>query len=416
MNPHSATDGGELDRLASQRLQELAASHLRRSLITTDPVAHDPRKLVRRGTAATAVIDFSSNDYLGLASDPAISAALSAAIASDGAGASASRLISGTQTAHRDAEAALARFFEKPAALLFPSGTQANLATIGALAEICPHIISDRLNHASIIDACRLTRVPVTVVDHLDLAQLERALASAEPGVLPLVVVEGLFSMDGTAWNLSALAALKGRYPFVLMVDEAHSAFAVGPGGRGVAAMQGALGSVDCLVATFGKALGLWGASVAASQPVIDLITNRGRAFVFTTGVSPALARTVASALQPESPLALLVRERADHLAARVAFFRGRLAELGVATLGASFSPIVPIVIGPAESALAAGAELLERGFFVLPIRPPTVPAGTSRLRISLSALHRDDDLAALALAVRDIVAPLRLRADEKKH
>jgi 8-amino-7-oxononanoate synthase len=344
-------------------------------------------------------LSFASNDYLNLASDPRLAEAAAQAAHQTGFGASAARLVSGDLPAHRDLEAALAAHLQREAALLFPTGYQANIGVLTALAGADDLIVSDALNHASIIDGCRLSRARVAVYPHGDVRAAEALLASGASARRRLLVTESIFSMDGDRAPLPELAAAASRFDAALVVDEAHAFGVVGPGGRGLSAQLGVV--PDVLVATLGKALGAAGGFVAGSGVLRDYLVNRARTFIFTTASPPPVAaaatRALAIAAGPEG------EERRARLAALAASLAAHLARLGQAS--GRTGPIFPFIIGSDERALALSSELRRRGLFIPAIRPPTVPEGTARLRITLSAGHTEGDLDRLAAALADLSA-----------
>lgn len=329
-----------------------------------------------------------SNDYLGLAADPALADAVAHGARRWGAGAGASRLVTGNLRVHREAEAALAAWLDAPAALLFASGHAANLGVLQALPEEGDLVLSDTLDHASIIDGCRLSHARVLVFRHGDLGHAEELLrthrASARSAFL---VTDAVFSMDGVAADVVGLRALADRFDAALLVDEAHSIGVLGPGGRGLCAARAV--RPDVLVGTLGKSLGLAGAFVAAAPEVIELLTNRARSFVFSTAIAPALAAAVPVAVERARTGDALRAALAD----RARALRSGLEERGWPVAGGE-SPIVPVVLGAEEAALGAAARLESRGVLVRPIRPPTVPVGTARLRITVSAAHTPAHIA----------------------
>ena len=336
-----------------------------------------------------------SNNYLGLADHPAVREAAADAAMRWGVGAGASRLVSGTMTIHRRLEERLAAFERRQAALLFGSGYLANAGVISALARRGDVVFSDELNHASIVDGCRLSRAEVFVYDHGDVEHLEWGLREAN-GRGALIVTDGVFSMDGDVAPLTELAELAGRYDVRLVVDEAHGTGALGPGGRGAVAEAGVEDGVDVIVGTLGKALGSYGAYVACDQRMAKLLVNAARSFVFSTAPPPP---SVAGAL---AALSLLEAEprRVEKLQANAAVLREALADEGFA-IGEARTQIVPLVIGEADQTMRVCEQALERGVFAQGIRPPTVPAGTSRLRLAVMASHGKGELrdAAKALA-----------------
>lgn len=341
------------------------------------------------------VIGLCSNNYLGLADHPAIADAMGAAARNLGVGSGASRHISGSMEVHREAERVLATFCGLPSALLFSTGYAANLGAIQGLMGGDDVIFSDALNHASLIDGARLSRAKIVVYPHLNLNALTTALEEHRgSGRKALIVTDAIFSMDGDHAPLRELRAIADRYDTGLMVDEAHSLGVFGPSGRGLCI---ALGIVpDILVGTLGKAFGISGAFVAGSPAVVQLVENRARSYVFSTAPSaPIAAATIA---------ATHLVEAADDRRQRVLFHAKRLRE-GLARVGYEVvkgdTPIVPVIIGDPEPTMRLSAALLERGIFVHGIRPPTVPVGTSRMRIVPIATHSDAhiDLALDAFA-----------------
>ena len=331
-----------------------------------------------------SVLGFCSNDYLGLASDPRISAAARDAIADLGLGSGASRHISGTSRLHREAEERLARFVGLSSALLFSTGYAANLGAIQALVGRGDAIFSDRLNHASLIDGARLSRAQVFVFDHLDLDHLSALLVEHRSQYAnALVLTESVFSMEGDLPDLRGIRALSTKHGCGLLVDEAHALGVLGPHGRGVCARDGV--QPDVLIGTLGKAFGCGGAFAAGGADAVRLVQNRARSYVFSTAPPPSLAAAARSAVD--------LVEAADERRARVLqhaqTLRGGLTRLGYRVVPGE-APIVPVLIGPAERTMALSAALLDHGVFVHGIRPPTVPPETSRLRITPMATHTD--------------------------
>ncbi len=338
------------------------------------------------------VLNFASNDYLSLAGDPRLVRAAANAADEGGAGAGASRLIVGNHREHAALEAALADWLRCSGARLFNNGYAANVGILSALVGAGDVVFSDELNHASIIDGCRLARAEVVVFPHRDLQALERSLASRS-GRRRLVVSESLFSMDGDVADVEALAALAKRHGAALMLDEAHAVAAYGPEGRGFAAQVGVV--PDLLVGTCGKALGSFGAFVATTRAIADLLWNRARSLVFSTGLPPAVAASVRRAIE-------IVRggegdDRRATLAANARELRQRVPGLG----GDPSSAIAPLVLGDDRAAMQLSARLFDAGIYAQGIRPPTVPVGTSRLRISVSSGHSQSDIATLGDALR---------------
>jgi len=364
-----------LESLA-EGLAALDEAGLRRSLSQLD--GRQNPVMVLNGVP---VVNLSSNNYLGLAGDPALVQGAANAMSEAGVGAGASRLIAGNLAPHRVFETELANWLGVEAALLFNSGYQANIGVLTALAGPGDVIFSDALNHASIIDGCRLARAETSIYRHLDLADLESRLRARSGTGRKLVVTESLFSMDGDRAPLSGLAELARRHDAILIVDDAHGIGAMGPLGRGLTEGLGP----DVLIGPLGKAFGVFGAFVAGSQVLVDWLINRARSFIFTT----ALPVPVVGALR--AALALIRgpvgQERRAALHRWVELFHVELSRVGWA-LPSAPSHILPLGVtgGDPVKAMAMSRGLAERGVFVHGIRPPTVPVGTSRLRLSLMA------------------------------
>ncbi len=342
-----------------------------------------------RASAVRLARNYCSNDYLGYASE-------GVGAIEGRAGAGASRLVFGEVAMHLEAERVLSELVGAPASLLFASGYAANVGALAALARAGDLVVSDALNHASLVDGCRLSRATVRVVPHVDLAAIEEALASSSAS-RRWVVVESYYSMDGDGPDLAALRALCDRHGAGLVVDEAHALGVWGPEGRGRLADAGV--RADVVIGTLGKSVGLQGAFVAGSALLRTYLWNRARSFVFSTGVSPLLASLV-----PDR----VARLRADEAGRRRLWQRSAALREGLERLGrpaaASMGPIVPWLVGDAHEALRLAAELRARGFLVQAIRPPTVPAGSSRLRLTVTARHEERDLAELLEALAQVL------------
>jgi glycine C-acetyltransferase/8-amino-7-oxononanoate synthase len=380
------------------RLEELRGRGLYRRLRLIEG-PQGPRVLL----AGREVLLLCSNDYLGLAADRRVREAAAEAALRWGAGAGASRLISGNMQPHRELETRLAAFKGYERALLFGSGYLANMGTIAALAGPGEVVFSDELNHASIIDGCRLARADTVVYRHNDARHLESLLREAA-GTPALIVTDGVFSMDGDVAPLAELLELARRYGARLMVDEAHATGAVGPGGRGAVAAAGLSGEVDVIVGTLGKALGSYGAYVCANAETVDFLVNRARSFIFSTAPPPpavGAARAALGVLEAEP-------ERVERLAANAQVLRTGLAGEGLATT-ASTTQIVPITVGEAEPTMDLCERALERGVFAQGIRPPTVPEGSSRLRFTVMATHEPEELRQAAHQVGEAAREIGL-------
>lgn len=341
------------------------------------------------------LLDFSSNDYLALSAHPALIEAATAALGRYGTGAGAARLMSGNFPVHQELEEAVAMLKGKAAALLFGSGYAANVGIISALMGRDDIIFTDRLNHASIYDGCRLAGAKLARFRHNDLEHLEALLRSRSVKGTKLIVVESVYSMDGDQAPLHALVRLKERYGCLLMVDEAHATGVFGANGGGMVEEAGVAGGVDLAMGTFGKALGSYGAYVAASQGMIDFLVNRARSFIFSTALPPAVAAASLAAVQ------LIQREPRlrQELHERILYFKEALRQGGMsADLGPT--QIIPLQLGESAKAVAAAQYLREHGLFVPAVRPPTVPEGTARLRFSITRHLGEADLKAAATAI----------------
>jgi 8-amino-7-oxononanoate synthase len=376
--------GRELDRLE-------AAGLYRRRRTVGPPVTLGSPEMLIDGRPCLA---FCSNDYLGLARDSRVAEALARSVTAWGVGSGAAHLVTGHTEEHDALEAELAEFTGFPRALLFSTGYMANLGLICALAGRGDLVVEDRLNHASLIDASRLSGARVRRYAHVDAAAAARRLEA--DANRKFIVTDGVFSMDGDAAPLSALAEVATAAGADLLVDDAHGLGVLGPDGRGSLAAAGiAPGSVGAMVGTLGKAFGTFGAFVAGSEALIETLIQSARSYIYTTAPPPALAAAtrVALAIARDEPW------RRARLATLVAHFRTGAAQLGL-ELSASSTPIQPVMAGDARTALGAAETLLDAGIWVTPIRPPTVPAGTARLRITLSAVHQNSDVDCLLAAL----------------
>lgn len=372
---------------------------LRRRALLRDPVISALPTGSHVVVGGTRLLNLCSNNYLGLAEDPRLRAALSVAAATWG-GAGASRLITGSLAPHRAAEQALAAYVGHEDARLFSSGYAANVGAVAGLVGPEDVLFSDALNHASLIDGCRLSRARVLVYPHRDVEALERLLAQHRAQHrAALVVTDAVFSMDADVAPLAALRTLADRFDAGLLVDEAHSLGVLGAEGRGLAASLGV--RADVVTGMLGKALGLAGGFVAAAEPVLRLLQTTARSYVFSTGVHAALAAVV--------PSVVGWARAADDARTTLARHRSVLARaVGGAALAvhaAPLVPVLPVLLGEPEGALAVADALRARGLFAQAIRPPTVPAGTSRLRLVPIATHTDDEILAAAAALAEVLA-----------
>ncbi len=342
-----------------------------------------------------------SNNYLGLADRAEVREAAAEAALHWGAGSGASRLISGNMEPHLELESRLAAFEGYEAALLFGSGYLANSGVIAALAHRGEVVFSDALNHASIVDGCRLSRAETFVYRHGDPDHLAWGLRRAGNRA-SLIVSDGVFSMDGDVAHLPELLALARRHGARLMVDEAHATGAIGPGGRGSVSAAGLSGEVDVVVGTLGKALGSYGAYVCASAELVDLLVNSARSFIFSTAPPPPAAAAAMAALG----ILEAEPELVERLQRNAALLRRSLGVEGL-EVGPSATQVVPVHVGEAGATMELCELALEKGVFAQGIRPPTVPEGSCRLRLTAMATHRREDLVAAAhmigVAMREI-------------
>jgi 8-amino-7-oxononanoate synthase len=351
-------------------------------------------------TANGVAIDFSSNDYLGLAADPRLVVAAVRAMEQQGVGSTASRLIAGNNPEHEALERALAEFFDVERALTFSSGFLANTGTIPALVGRDDVIFADELNHASLIDGCRLSRAIVHIYPHADTAALESLLVvNRSTARRALIVTDGLFSMDGDTAPLPEIVRLARQFDAWTYVDDAHGVGVVGDSGRGSPSAAGLHGEIDVLAGTLGKAFGAAGAFVLGSSTLVQYLLNRARTFIFSTAMLPAQAAAGREALRIVADEPKL----RDRVAANARLLRQLLCSNGVNALGDETSPIVPVLIGDATRTMRIGAELAARGFLVGAVRPPTVAPGTSRLRVTISAAHTDEQISAFANTLAEL-------------
>lgn len=329
---------------------------------------------------------FNSNDYLGMTHEPEVIEASRAAL-QWGTGSGGARLTSGASFEMSDLEEALARFKHKEAALIFNTGYMTNLGVLYALAGPQDVIFSDSLNHASIVDGCRISRSPVVVYGHSDMADLSRKLEETPCSGQRFIVTDGVFSMDGDV-ALSDLVRLKKKYGACLIVDDAHATGVIGKTGHGTAEYWG-MDGIDIQVGTLSKALGAEGGFAAASREIIDFLRNRSRPFIFSTAIGPATAAAALQALQ-------LLEAEPDRYVGRLrrntALMRRLLTEAGLPVLSGD-TPILPIVMGGEEETVAYAATCREAGLLLSAIRPPSVPKGTSRIRLTVTAAHTEEEI-----------------------
>jgi 8-amino-7-oxononanoate synthase len=386
-----------LDEFAAAKLAALERAHLRRTLADTTRL--DGIWALRNGRR---LLSFSCNDYLNLSQHPALKAAAMAALERYGIGSGASRLVTGNHPLFAELEARLARLKQTEAACVFGSGYLANIGIIPALVGTSDLVLIDELAHACLWAGARLARATVIPFRHSELAHLEALLEqhrASHPRAL--IATDGVFSMDGDLAPIAGLAAVAARFDAWLMTDDAHGIGVVG-NGRGSTFAAGANRSdVPLQMGTLSKAIGAYGGYLCASAAVIALIQNRARSFVYTTGLPPAIVAAAITALD-------LIERDPAYAALPLAKARSFTRRLG---LPEAESPIVPLIVGDAETALQASRLLEAEGFLVIAIRPPTIPAGTARLRFAFTAQHSDEDIARLADIVRNRILTVRPEA-----
>jgi 8-amino-7-oxononanoate synthase len=382
-------DAADLERLIADDLSGRAAAHQLRTRRALTPISS-----TRVSIDGVEYVNFASNDYLGLTHHPRMIGAIESAVRTYGAGSGAAALITGYTPLHASAESALARWKGMEGAVLLPSGYQANHAAVQTLAALggakCGGVrfLVDRLVHASLIDAVRGSGAEFRVFGHNGLGKLERLLSEAQPGQMQVVVSESIFSMDGDAADLPGLAEVKARHRFILLLDEAH--------GSGVYDETAKRGVVDVSVVTLSKALGSVGGVVCGSRNFCEAVVNYGRAFIYSTSVPAyvAAAAEEAVAICNDEPQR---RERVRSLAGGV---RGNLAAAGY-EIPRGDSPIIPIIVGSEERALELSQQLAGERLLVPAVRPPTVAKGSSRLRVTVSCDHVDEEIARLTDALK---------------
>jgi len=343
------------------------------------------------------LLNFSSNDYLGLASDPRPARAAADAALKCGSGATASRLVCGSLEIHRQLEQEIADWKKTEAALLFNSGFQASCGIIPAIAERHSLIFSDKLNHASIIDGIKLSGATHKRYRHCDTADLARLLEAAPPEKRKIIISESLFSMDGDTAPLEDIRQLAERFDALLYIDDAHGSGTCGSEGRGPAAAQ--MERIDIYLGTFGKALGGFGGYVACSQQIRDYLVNTCRSFIYTTALPPAVAAANLEAVR----LCRGMNEERRQLQSNIASLRNFFKEHGLQSICGD-SPIVPLITGSESDTLKISRLLLNEGILAVAIRPPTVPADSSRIRFTLSAQHSEEDMQSLFNALKKVM------------
>ncbi len=387
-----------MDKFAflSDRLDELARTGLYRRMVCIDSATGPVVRLA--SDAGAEKILFCSNNYLNIAQDGHVAEAVTRAVRHYGYGAGASRLISGTMKPHVEVERRFAEFLGKEAALLFGSGFTANEALLRTMAGPGDLVLIDRFDHASIIDAAQACRARFRTYHRNEPDRLERMLADKRYQ-RKYIVTESVFSMDGDRADLAGLVELGRRYGAILIVDEAHSVGCMGPAGAGLAEELGLLEEVDIVVAPLGKAFGAAGGIVAGPRALIDYLVNKARAFIYTTAPPTVNCVAILAGLD----IVMGQPQRRRRLKANADRLGNRLEEIGC-NIGGSTTHIVPVIIGDADRAVRISKMLLDAGFFVPAIRPPTVPDGSSRLRISVQCDHTPEQIDALCEAIKDAI------------
>ncbi|MCG3117521.1 MAG: 8-amino-7-oxononanoate synthase [Candidatus Manganitrophus sp. SA1] len=377
----------------------LSKHHLLRTLVPID--SGQTTTLEQDGKI---FLHFSSNNYLGLAGHPTLKSTAIRAIQDWGVGGGASRLVSGNSRLYFELETRIAKFKNTESALVFPSGYAANIGSIGALVQKQDLIFADRLCHASLIDGARLSKATLRVYRHKDTEQLAKLLRQKKKKEQTLIITDGVFSMDGDIAPLAEILRLAEEFDALIYLDDAHAIGVLGPNGRGTCDYFGLSSPRIIQMGTLSKALGSLGGFIATDRVFIEYLINKARPFIYTTALPPALLATALAGFDliendPE------IRNRLWRLTSHV---RTQINQMGFNTCG-SETPIIPILIGPTETALTFSQKLVEEGIYIPAIRPPTVPDGTSRLRISLMATHTDEQIQVLLNSLENIGKKLRL-------
>lgn len=376
-----------------ETLAELSDRGLKRKIRTVE--GSQSREITLDGRK---VLNFCSNNYLGLADDPRLGAAAAASITAEGFGSGASRLVCGNLSSHSRLEEKIAEFKGTERALLFSTGYMANLGIISSLYNRGDMIFSDKLNHASILDGILLSGAEYKRYAHVDMESLEAMLKAAPPLVKKLITTDSVFSMDGDIAPLPAIVALGKKYGAAVMVDEAHGLGVLGKNGKGAVEHFGLEGQIDIQMGTFSKAAGSFGAYCCGSNQLIDFLINKARSFIYTTGLPPSVAAASIKGLE----IIFQEPQRREKLWKNTEFLLKALKDMGFDTLNTQ-TPIIPIVVKDALLSVRFSEKLFEEGIFVSAIRPPTVPANTARLRVTVMATHTEQDLNKLLFSVKKI-------------
>ena len=385
-----------------QSLSEQTNALKSQGLFKTERVIAGPQQAaidVRDDGGVQHVLNLCANNYLGLANHPEVIAAAHKALDEFGYGVASVRFICGTQTLHKDLEERISSFLETEDTILYPSCFDANGGLFETILGPEDAVISDALNHASIIDGVRLCKAQRLRYKHNDVQDLEAQLEAAKDAKVRLIVTDGVFSMDGTIADLQAICDLAKEYDALTMIDDCHATGFLGAHGRGTHEYRDVMGRIDIITGTLGKALGTAGAFVAGSEELIEFLIQKARTYIYTTAMPPALAEATRTSLK------LVQSEgwRREHLAQHIKQFRTGAKEIGL-TLMESSTPIQPIVVGDSQRAVDISNQLLEKGILVTAIRPPTVPLLGSRLRISLNSFHKENEIAQLLTLLQQII------------
>jgi len=390
----------EFENQVSHTLEEIKSQ----GLFKTERVITSPQNARISITGGKSVLNMCANNYLGLADHPALIAAAKEALETHGFGMASVRFICGTQDIHKELEAALTKFLRTEETLLYPSCFDANGGLFETLLSEKDAVISDELNHASIIDGIRLCKAQRFRYKHTDMADLEAQLRAAQDARFRLIATDGCFSMDGTIANLAAICDLAEKYNALTMIDDAHATGFLGETGRGTHEYRGVMGKIDIITGTLGKALGgASGGFTSGRKEIVDLLRQRSRPYLFSNSIAPPVVAASLKALE----LLSASTELRDKLEENTKYFRAALTERGL-TIKPGVHPIVPIMIGDAAKSQKFAARMLEKGVYVIGFFYPVVPHGTARVRTQVSAAHSREDLEFAVNAFADVNAELK--------
>jgi glycine C-acetyltransferase len=390
----------EFEKQLSQTLEEIKSQ----GLFKTERIITTPQEAHIAITGGQRVLNMCANNYLGLADHPALIAAAKEALNTHGFGMASVRFICGTQDIHKELEAALTKFLGTEDTILYPSCFDANGGLFETLLADKDAVISDELNHASIIDGIRLCKAQRFRYKHNDMADLEAQLQSAKDGRFRLIATDGCFSMDGTIANLAAICDLAGKYNALTMIDDAHATGFLGKTGRGTHQYRGVMGRIDIITGTLGKALGgASGGFTSGRKAIVDLLRQRSRPYLFSNTIAPPVVAASLKALE----LLSASTELRDKLEENTKYFRAALTERGL-TIKPGVHPIVPIMIGDAAKSQKFAARMLEKGVYVIGFFYPVVPHGTARIRTQVSAAHSREDLEFAVNAFAEVNEELK--------